>query len=109
MGEEVRSGGCKHVHCGRRAAEEVEPAVAGGRMLMGAGTEEITQFIVASTEPVSRSLALEPKHLLVTTFDVSVILLQSIVEITADVMLHAFTMSSESHGDSCRGRPWSPG
>jgi hypothetical protein len=43
-------------------------------MRAGAGTEEVTQFIVASTEPVSRSWALEPTHRLVSTFDATVIL-----------------------------------
>ena len=62
-------------------------------MLMGtgAGTKEVTQFIVASTEPLRRSWALEPTHRLVSTFDATVILLQSIVEIAAGAVLHAFT------------------
>ena len=57
-------------------------------MRTGAGTEEVAQFIVASTEPVSRSRALEPTHRLVSTFDATVILLQSIVEIAAGAMAH---------------------
>jgi hypothetical protein len=63
------------------ATEKVEPAVVGGNMLMraGAGTEEVTQFIEASTEPVSRSWAFESTHGLVATFDATVVLLQSIV------------------------------
>ena len=60
-------------------------------MRAGAGTEEVTQFIVASTEPVSRSWALEPTHRLVSTFDATVILLQSIVQVAAGAVLHAFT------------------
>jgi hypothetical protein len=55
------------------------------------GTEEVTQFIVASTEPVRRSWALEPTHRLVSTFDATVILLQSIVQVAAGAVLHAFT------------------
>jgi hypothetical protein len=51
-----------------------------------AGTEEVTQFIVAATEPVSRPWALEPTHRLVATFDATMILL-----ITAGAVLHAFT------------------
>src|SRR3954468_18871001 len=89
----VRSGGLQDGHYGRSAAEEVEPAVVGGNILMGtgAGTKEVAQFIVASTEPLSRSWALEPTHRLVSTFDATVILLQSIVEVAAGAMLHAFT------------------
>jgi hypothetical protein len=60
-------------------------------MRAGAGTEEVTQFVVASTEPVSRSWALEPTHWLVSTFDATVILLQSIVEVAAGAVLYAFT------------------
>ena len=60
-------------------------------MRAGAGTEEVTQFIVASTEPVSRSWAFEPTHGLVSTFDATVILLQSIVQVAAGAVLHAFT------------------
>ena len=42
-------GGLQHAHYGRSVAEEVEPRVVGGSLLMraGAGTEEVTQFIVA--------------------------------------------------------------
>jgi hypothetical protein len=71
----------------------VEPAGVGGNLLMrvGAGSEEVTQFIVASTEPVSRSWALEPTHRLASTLDATVILLQSIVEVAAGAVLHAFT------------------
>jgi hypothetical protein len=89
----VRSDGLQDGHYGRSAAEEVEPAVVGGNLLMGtrAGTKEITQFLVASTEPLSRSRALEPTHWLVSTFDAAVILLQSIVEIAAGAVLHGFT------------------
>jgi hypothetical protein len=59
MGERVRSSGLQQAHYGCSATEEVEPAVVGGNMLMraGAGTEEVTQFIVASTKPVGRSWA----------------------------------------------------
>jgi hypothetical protein len=60
-------------------------------MRAGAGTEEVTQFIVASTEPVSRSWAFEPTHGLVSTFDATVILLQSVVQVAAGAVLHAFT------------------
>jgi hypothetical protein len=65
------SGGLQDGHYGRSAAEELEPVVVGGNMLMctGAGTEEVAQFIVASTEPVSRSRTLEPTHRLIATFD----------------------------------------
>jgi hypothetical protein len=40
------------------STEKVKPAVVGGNMLMRAeaGTEEVAQFIVASTEPFSRSI-----------------------------------------------------
>ena len=71
----------------------MKPAGVGGSMLMraGAGTEQITQFIVASTEPGRRSWALEPTHRLVSTLDASVILLQSIVEIPAGAMFHLCT------------------
>ena len=84
------SGGLQDGHYGRSAAEKMEPVAAGGNMLMrtGAGTEEVAQFIVAATEPVSRSWALEPTHRLVATFDATVILLQSIVEIAAGAMAH---------------------
>jgi hypothetical protein len=93
MGERVRLGGLQQAHYGRSAAEEVEPAVVGGSLLMraGAGTEEVTQFIVASTEPVGRSWALEPTHRLISTLDATVILLQSIVEVAAGAVLHAST------------------
>src|SRR5580693_10465874 len=93
MGGHVRLGGLQHAHYGRSAAEEVEPTVVGGSLLMraGAGTEEVTQFIVASTEPVGRSWAFETTHGLVSTFDATVILLQSIVEVAAGAVLHAFT------------------
>ena len=79
MGGHVRLGGLQHAHYGRSAAEEVEPTVVGRSLLMraGAGTEEVAQFIVASTEPISRSWAFEPTHRLVSTFDTTVILLQS--------------------------------
>jgi hypothetical protein len=60
-------------------------------MRAGAGAEEVTQFIVASTESVGRSRALEPTHRLISTFDATVILLQSIVEVAAGAVLHAFT------------------
>jgi hypothetical protein len=93
MGERVRSSGLQQAHYGCSATEEVEPAVVGGNMLMraGAGTEEVTQFIVASTKPVGRSWAFESTHGLVSTFDAAVILLQSIVEVAAGAVLHAFT------------------
>jgi hypothetical protein len=60
-------------------------------MRAGAGAQEVTQFIVASTEPVGRSGTLEPTHRLISTFDAAVILLQSIVEVAAGAVLHAFT------------------
>jgi hypothetical protein len=54
--EVVRSGGFQNIHYGHHAAENVEPTIVGGHMLMtGAGTKEVTQFIGASTEQVSRS------------------------------------------------------
>jgi hypothetical protein len=59
-------------------------------MRTGAGTKEVTQFIVASTEPLSRSWTLEPTHRLVSTFDATVILFQAIVEIAAGAVLHGF-------------------
>jgi FkbM family methyltransferase len=67
--------------------------VVGRNMLMGtgAGAEEVTQLIVASTEALSRSWALEPTHRLVAALDAAVILLQSVVEIAAGAMLHGFT------------------
>ena len=60
-------------------------------MRAGEGTEEVSQLIVASTKPVSRSRALEPTHRLVATFDATVILLQLIAEIAAGAMLYGFT------------------
>jgi hypothetical protein len=62
---------------------------------VGAGTEEVTQFIEASTEPVSRSWAFESTHGLVATFNATVILLQPIVEIAVGAMLHASTQQVE--------------
>ena len=78
----VPSGGLQDGHYGRSATDKEEPAVVSGNMLMrtGAGTKEVTQFIVASTEPLSRSWTLEPTHRLVSTFDATVILFQAIVE-----------------------------
>ena len=75
MGVNVRSGGLQYGHCGCSATEKAEPAVGGGHMLMwaGPGAEEVTQLTVASTEPVSRSWALEAKHSLVAAFDTAVI------------------------------------
>ena len=92
MGGRLRSGGLQQAHYGRSAAEELEPAGVGGSMLMrpGARTEEVTQFIIASTEPARRSWTLEPTHRLISTFDAAVILLQSIVEVAAGAVLHAF-------------------
>ena len=55
-----------------------------------AGTKEVTQFIVSSTEPLSRSWTLEPTHRLVSTFDATVILFQAIVERAAGAVLHGF-------------------
>ena len=71
----------------------MKPARVSGSMLLraGGGTEQVTQFIVASTEPARRSWALEPTHRLVSTFDAAVILFQSIVEVAAGTVLHAFT------------------
>ena len=91
MDEEVRSGGRQDVHDGSGAAEKLQSAVSGGNMMMGAEaeTEEVTQFVVASTEPPCRVRALEPAHGLVAAFDATVILLQSVVEITAVAVLHA--------------------
>ena len=60
-------------------------------MRAGPGTEEVAQFVVASAKPVSRSWALKPTHRLISTFDAAVILLQSIVEVAAGAVLHAFT------------------
>ena len=93
MDGHVRLGGLQQAHYGRGAAEEVEPAVVGGNMLMraGPGTEEVAQFVVASTKPVSRSWALKPTHRLISTFDATVILLQPIVQVAAGAVLHAFT------------------
>lgn len=54
-----------------------------------AGTEEVTEFVVASTEPPGRVRALEPAHRLVAPLDAAVILLQSVVEIAAGAVLHA--------------------
>jgi hypothetical protein len=77
MDGHVRLGGLQQAHDGRGAAEEVEPTVVGGNMLMraGPGTEEVAQFVVASAKPVSRSWALKPTHRLISTFDATVILL----------------------------------
>jgi hypothetical protein len=60
--------------------------VVGRNMLMGtrAGTEEVTQHIIASAEALSRPWALEPTHRLVAALDATVILLQG-------AMLHSFT------------------
>ena len=93
MSGDVRSGGLQDGHYGRSAAEKEEPAVVSGNMLMGtgAGPQEVAQFIVAPTEPLSRSWALEPTYRLVSTFDAAVILFQSIVEVAAGAVLHAFT------------------
>jgi hypothetical protein len=93
IGGHVRSGGFQDGHYCRNAAKEVVPAVVSGNMLMraGAGTEEVTQFIESSTEPVSRSWAFESTHGLVATFDAAVILLQSIIEIAVGAVLHAST------------------
>jgi hypothetical protein len=91
----VRLGGLQQAHYGRSATEEAEPAVVGGSMLMRAGAgaeeEEVAQFIVASTESVGRSWALEPTHRLISTFDATVILLHAIVEVAVGAVLHAFT------------------
>ena len=48
----------------RGSAEEVEPAGVGGNMLMRtkAGTEEVAQFIVVSTEPVGSVRAHASKY-----------------------------------------------
>ncbi len=77
MDGHVRLGGLQQAHDGRGAAEKVEPTVVGGNMLMraGPGTEEVAQFVVASTKPVSRLWALKPTHRLISTFDATVILL----------------------------------
>ncbi len=87
MGGLVRSGGLQHGHDGRRAA------VISRNMLMGtgAGTKQVTGFIVASTEAVSRWWALEPTHRLVSTFDAAVILFQALVEVAAGAVLYGFT------------------
>jgi hypothetical protein len=53
-----------------------------------AGTEEVTQLIVAATEFASRSWALEPAHRTVATFDAAMILLQPVVEILAVAVPH---------------------
>ena len=90
MDEEVRSGGRQDVHDGSGAAEKLQSAVSGGNMMMGAEaeTEEVPQFVVASTEPPCRVRALEPAHWLVAAFDATMILLQSVVEVTAGAVLH---------------------
>jgi hypothetical protein len=82
IGGHVGSGGVKGGQYGRSITERAEPPVVGGNMVMGAEarTEEVTRFIEASTEPVSRSWALKSTHGLVATFDATLILLQSIVE-----------------------------
>jgi hypothetical protein len=76
MDGHVRLGGLQQPHDGRGAAEEVEPTVVGGNIICEGGTgEEVAQFVVTSTKPVSRWWALKPTHRLISTFDATVILL----------------------------------
>jgi hypothetical protein len=55
MAGRVRSGGFQHGHYDRGAVEKEKPAVVGGDMLIGAGagTKQVSHFIVALTEAVS--------------------------------------------------------
>jgi hypothetical protein len=106
---EISSGGVQHTQNRGGAAKEVEPSVFGGDLLIGsgAGTDEVTQFVVGATEVSSRSGALEPTHRTVSAFDAAMILLQSVVEILAVAMPHTFAQRGPDRPlDSCRAHPW---
>src|SRR5580698_7229566 len=62
--ERGRSGNLQHVRNDSGTAKELQSSVSGGDLLIGsrADAEEVAQFIVASTEPLGRARALEPKH-----------------------------------------------
>ena len=68
----------------------MQSAVIGGDWLVvtWTGMEEIAEFIVASTEPCRGPGTLESAHGLVSAFDATVILLQSVVEIAARAMAY---------------------
>jgi hypothetical protein len=57
--------------------------VGGGMLAEGAETEKGTEFVVSSAEPLGHTECLEASHTSNPTFDASVILLQSIVAISA--------------------------
>ena len=84
------SDGFQHTQdcCG--AAQEVEPAVVGGDVLIGpkAGLEEVTKFVVAPTKMPRRSWAPEPAYRAVLPFDAAMTFLQSVIEILAVTMPH---------------------
>jgi hypothetical protein len=58
-----------------------QATAAGGDMLIVvlAETEEIAEFVVASTEALGRAEALEPAHASCAPFDAAVTLLESVI------------------------------
>ena len=86
--DEVFLGRFQHTQNRCGAAKEMEPAVFGGDLLIGsgAGTEEVTQLVVGTTEFAGRSRALEPAHRTAAAFDTAMILLQAVIKILAVAM-----------------------
>ena len=62
----------------------------GGNVLVraGAGTEEVSEFIVTSAEPGGRSRALEAPHGPVAPFDAPVVLLQPVIQVATGSVPH---------------------
>jgi hypothetical protein len=112
MKDEIFSGGLQHSQDRCGAAKEVKPAVVGGDLLIGAGagTEEVAQLVVGTTEFSGRLWALEPAHRAVAAFDAAMILLQAVIEVLAVAMPHTGAQGrAASREDNCRAHPWSPG
>jgi hypothetical protein len=95
------SGGFQQAQNRCCVTKEVESAVVGGDLLMGAGagTEEVTQLVVGPAEAASRSRALESTHRTAAAFDTAMILLQPVVKIAAVAVPHTLAQRRPD-------RPW---
>ena len=92
-------------HCeGAAGTTEVDQAAAVSRNMLvvaGAEAEEVAELVIAATEPLRRSEALEPPHTSCAPFDAAVVLLQPVILVRAGPV---HDMTAERRADRPRVR-----